>query len=137
MRHATPTVPKICCSYVCKNIYQRRRQKTKGTDIERLMLAAFAGAGVAYEFQFPVPRICTADFYLPATHTIVFCDGDYWHSLPDHIARDNRQTAALQKRGYRVVRFLGSAIKADPEACAAVAARLSTSGTSGSASCHP
>lgn len=108
---------RFTCSYQCKNIWQKTHQARHATNIERAMATALSARGVVYEEQVGLCNVATVDFYIPATHTVIFCDGDYWHSLPDHVERDQRQTAILEAAGYRVFRFLGSAILKDVDAC--------------------
>lgn len=70
----------------------------------------------------------------------VFCDGDFWHGrelerrlerlakghnapywmakITANVARDQRNTAALEAEGWVVVRLWESDIKRDPEECA-------------------
>lgn len=108
---------RFTCSYQCKNIWQKTHQARRATNIERAMAAALASRGMTYQEQVGLCNVATVDFYLPATRTVVFCDGDYWHSLPDHVERDQRQTVILEAAGYRVFRFLGSEILADVAAC--------------------
>lgn len=41
--------------------------------------------------------------------TVVFYDGTYWHSRPEVVRRDQRDTARLRAAGYTVFRFFGRA----------------------------
>lgn len=108
---------RFACSHTCKNIWQLTHQPNKATNIERIMESALQARGMTYGTQVPLCAVTVADFYLPDSRTAIFCDGDYWHSLPEHIDRDGRQTATLEAAGYTVHRFLGSAILADVDAC--------------------
>ena len=108
---------RFTCSYLCKNIWQKTHQKRTGTDIELLMERALIERQWKYRSQVGMCNICTVDFYLPKRNAIIFCDGNYWHSLPDHVERDNRQTLILQAAGYTVFRFWGTEIKADISRC--------------------
>lgn len=108
---------RFCCSYTCKNVWQKTHQPNKATNIERIMEAAIKARGWRYVSQYGLCNIAVADFYLLDTCTAIFCDGDYWHSLPGKAERDQRQTEVLQTNGYTVFRFLGSAIMADVDAC--------------------
>lgn len=118
------------CSYACKNILQRKNQRTKGTNIERAMQAALDRSGLAYIAQHGIARIATVDFFLPTANAVIFCDGDYWHGLPDKIERDARQTMRLEEMGYTVHRFLGSTILKDVDACVLRVREASLSRTS-------
>lgn len=116
-RKPATTVERYTCSRTCRNIRMLKRQKTNSTNIERIMEAALIRHGIAFESQVPLCAVTIADFYIPATKTAIFCDGDYWHSRPEHVARDGRQTATLEAAGYTVHRFLGSAIMSDVDSC--------------------
>ncbi len=108
------------CSYRCKAIYIRTHQPNKDTDIEMLMETALQNAQVTYVKQQPLCNVTVCDFYLPKTKTAIFCDGDYWHSLPGKAKRDVRQTKVLQNEGYTVLRFLGSEIHSSISACVTI-----------------
>jgi len=108
---------RFTCSHTCKNVWQRTHQKTRRTDIERITERALIARGWHYEPQVGLCGIVTADFYLPTYRAVIFCDGDYWHNLPDHQERDRRQDATLKASGYTVYRFWGREIKADINAC--------------------
>lgn len=107
----------IYCSISCKAIWQRLHQPRQDTDIERIMRAALASAGLLFQEQVPLCNVSIADFYDPVHRVAVFCDGDYWHNLPKHIEQDKRQTATLESAGIIVLRFWGSDIKTDIGAC--------------------
>lgn len=117
VRSASATYTPLTCSLTCSAIYKIKKQRNSGTDIERLMEAALIERGITFEAQVPLCNVTIADFYLPDSRTAIFCDGDYWHSLPEHVERDHRQTAVLEAAGYIVHRFTGSAIKADIASC--------------------
>lgn len=114
--HARKAV-RMTCSYTCKAIWQLTHQTNKGTNIERITQAAISARGWEYQEQAPLCNATVADFLLPQTNTVIFCDGDYWHSLPGKAEHDAKCTAILEASGYTVYRFLGSAILADIDAC--------------------
>lgn len=114
---STTVDQRFTCSYTCKNIWQKTHQPNKATNIERITEQAIRNRGWSYETQVGLCNVTVADFYLLEVGIVIFCDGDYWHSLPEHIARDGRQTDILRANGYQVYRFLGSAIMRDVEAC--------------------
>lgn len=105
------------CSYTCKNVWQKTRQKNKATNIEIKTEQAIQNRGWVYESQVGLCNVTVADFYLPDVGVAIFCDGDYWHSLPGKAERDQRQTKILQSAGYVVHRFLGSEIMYDIDEC--------------------
>lgn len=108
---------RFTCSYTCKAIWQKTRQKNKATNIERATEKAIKNRGWAYETQVTLCNVTIADFYLPDAKIAIFCDGDYWHSLPGKAERNHRQTEVLRAAGYVVYRFLGSEILQDVESC--------------------
>lgn len=129
MRSSARKVRRVVCSYSCLGIYRMRRQRNRGTNIERLMRWALSYAGWRVIEQHAIPGAGVPDFYLPDAKAVVFCDGDYWHSRPGRAERDARQTERLQAMGYTVYRFLGSAIIADLNSCLRAIRRGSFSST--------
>lgn len=89
----------------------------KPTNIEKAIETALSNTGTEYVREHGIPKVATVDFFLPALNAIIFCDGDYWHSLPDKVKRDAKQTQQLMDMGFTVHRFLGSVILENPEAC--------------------
>lgn len=116
IRQASINVPRLTCSYSCKAILQCQRQPNRGTDIERIMESALKARRWDYETQVGIPGCGVPDFLLPG-RIAIFCDGDYWHRLPERLERDARFTAALRAAGYTVYRFWGKDIHADVDAC--------------------
>lgn len=117
IRSHARNVPRMTCSYTCKNIWQLTHQPNNGTNIERITQAALVARGWNFQTQAPLCNVTVADFLLPQSKTIIFCDGDYWHSLPGKAEHDARCTAILETNGYTVYRFLGSAILASVDSC--------------------
>jgi very-short-patch-repair endonuclease len=108
---------RVCCSNRCRGIWGKKRQRNKDTNIERIMRAGLEERGWRFQEQQQILAITIPDFFIPAIKAVIYCDGDYWHSLPVHLKRDNEQTVALTAAGYKVFRFLGSKILADVKAC--------------------
>lgn len=117
IRSSARTVRRVTCSYTCKGIRGMLQQKQHPTNIETAMKAALQAAGYRFEEQVPIPRIGIPDFALSGCRVLIFCDGDYWHSKPEHESKDIRVTRKLQAMGYEVFRFKGSEILADVVAC--------------------
>jgi very-short-patch-repair endonuclease len=86
------------------------------------MADAFDAIGINYERQAKIGR-WSVDFLLRESRIVVECDGDYWHSRPEVVARDIRKNADLEERGYAVIRLNESEIRASPEALARDVAR--------------
>jgi len=80
-------------------------QKKKSSGIERKTEKILKKYKIIYETQKSLLGITRVDFYIPGLNTIVYCDGDYWHNLPNYIERDKRQNRLLKKAGYTVLRF--------------------------------
>ncbi len=51
-----------------------------------------------------------ADFLLTGTKTIIECDGEFWHLLPQSQIRDKRKDKYLHNLGYQVFRLTGRQI---------------------------
>lgn len=57
------------------------------------------------------------DFVLPQRMAVIECDGKYWHSFLDVLARDRRKDEYLRKLGYQVFRFSDREIQNSPTQC--------------------
>ena len=123
------TVKRFCCSYTCNNIWKLTHQRNKGTNIENIMKDALESHGINYLEQQNLCNTTVVDFFIPTLNTAIFCDGDYWHSLPGKKEHDMKKTKVLIEKGYRVKRFLGSQILRDVEECIKEIKHLSTSCT--------
>lgn len=88
---------------------------TKDTSIERLVEDELARREVGHYKHFPVLGVCQADKAFPDAKVAVFCDGDYWHTLPKAVVKDARVNSLLEANGWRVLRFWESEIKKNPE----------------------
>ncbi len=77
----------------------------KQTKIERIIEKELKNLNISYKTNYPIKKARTqVDFYLP-NKVIIYCDGDYWHNLPDAIKKDKRQNKCLKEMGYKVLRF--------------------------------
>lgn len=92
-------------------------QRTKSTNIEVAFASALREKGYTFDEQVPICNASVVDFFIPSINAVVFCDGDYWHNLPEHIEKDKRVTATIEAGGYRVFRFWGSEILNDVQSC--------------------
>lgn len=88
----------------------------KDSSIERAMEAEFIKRGMQYKKQVPLHRVACVDFLL-GDKTIVQCDGEYWHNLPERKEKDIRQDKILKSMGYKIYRFWESEIKNDVSKC--------------------
>ncbi|WP_163531471.1 NUMOD3 domain-containing DNA-binding protein [Halobacillus ihumii] len=55
-----------------------------------------------------------ADIWVPSKNTIIECNGDYWHSLPDRIERDKKLQDYCDQQGVKLFWCWESDIKQDP-----------------------
>lgn len=87
------------------------------TTIESLMYEELERRGVTFVKQQVVDGLWVVDALVPGARIVIECDGEYWHSRPEMTARDRRKDAYLTSRGYKVLRFPESAIRADVRGC--------------------
>ncbi len=100
---------RIVCYGKCNAIHKMVNRKIKMTSIEvkidKQLKWMYRRTGVKYEKQKRFGNVTIPDFYIPSMNLIIYCDGDYWHSLPKAIEKDKRQNEFLRSKGYRVARF--------------------------------
>lgn len=100
---------------------QMARIPGEDTSPERLLCAALSRRGLVFDTHARTP-VGRPDVVIPAVHLAVFIDGCFWHGCPEHYVRprtrtgfwsaklventtrDRRQTAELERQGWRVVR---------------------------------
>lgn len=87
---------------------------TKDTSIERLVEEGLAEKEVAHYKHYPILGCCQSDKAFPDEKIAVFCDGDYWHSIPKAVENDKRVNKILEENGWIVLRFTEKEIKANP-----------------------
>lgn len=83
------------------------------TSIERKVQEGLRQKSIVFQTQVPIAQICQADIAIPAKHLAIFCDGDYWHSIPKAIRNDKRINEVLAVEGWQVLRFWEHEINAD------------------------
>ncbi len=104
------------CSKRCATISKNIHQRTRDTDIERLIENELIRRNIPYTKQVPLLGITLVDFLLP--HDIViFADGSYWHSLKGIKEKDMNQDYMLTFYGYKVFRFTDKEIKESNGKC--------------------
>jgi DNA mismatch endonuclease (patch repair protein) len=91
-----------------------RKSKTK---IEGLMGHALKSIGIKFVTQYYVGK-AVPDVAIPSDRIAIFCDGDYFHGLPETKAKDARVNTRLRQIGWRVFRFSEHDILKNPHACA-------------------
>ena len=89
-----------------------------GNSIEQAMEALLRELKLSYRRQEPLGHYAF-DFYLPDHHTLIECDGTFWHADPRFFPdpskfypvqtkttqNDKRKTTYAAKKGFRLVRF--------------------------------
>jgi very-short-patch-repair endonuclease/transposase len=69
---------------------------------------------IAYVYQFQIRKNWHRyDFLLSGTNIIVEMDGDFWHSLPEHVDRDAKFDETARRHGYTVVRIRESVVQSN------------------------
>lgn len=106
-----------CCSPECTLTYARQKIPYSATSIEIKVVEELKRRGIEYEDQYNFGDKFRPDFLLPEFKIIIECDGDYWHNLPEVIARDKRKDAYYKACGYSVYHFWEHEINTDVEAC--------------------
>lgn len=104
------------CSRRCNGIWNMRNMKKKDTLIERLVEDELINRGIPYTKQVPLLGITIVDFLLP-NNIVIYCDGDYWHKIPQVKGRSNNQDFMLTFYGYKVFRFWEKDIKKSVKNC--------------------
>ena len=113
------------CSVRCGNIrkhFNLVNRRGKETDIERRLSQILSDLGITHSKQKEIPQVSVADVFVEPNF-LIYADGDYWHSKPDKVKKDMKQTTELSALGYNVSRFWGSDIMKRPQM---VAAKLAT-----------
>jgi very-short-patch-repair endonuclease len=89
----------------------------KNTSIERKIEKELQRRGIYYEKQVPLCKVTIADFYLPQSRTVVYCDGEYWHSKEGRKDKDINQDVILTFNGFNVYRFTEREINKSAKRC--------------------
>jgi len=89
----------------------------KDSSIEILIQNELKRRGIIFEKHQPVCGVCQPDIVFPGRRLAVFCDGDYWHNLPEMMRKDQRQETILRENGWRFLRFWEHQINDDVSAC--------------------
>jgi len=98
------------CSKRCIAIANNLIQKESDTDIEVIIENWLKEKKIDYEKQKQINGISIPDFFIKP-NLCLYCDGDYWHSIPKVQKRDIWINGQLEKFNYRVIRIKGSDIK--------------------------
>jgi superfamily II DNA/RNA helicase/very-short-patch-repair endonuclease len=104
--------------------WQEAREHGCGSPAEYRLLRALLDAGLPDPMrQFEILRqhgslLTIADFAYPDAKLLVYVDSLQHHSTRRQREHDARQTRELQAMGWHVLRFLGTEVWHQPEACA-------------------
>lgn len=118
--------------------------RIRGTDTgpERLLRRALWAAGIRFRIQWRHPVAGRVDIVIPRAKVAILVDGCFWHGCPLHgakpktnqefwsnklaanVARDAKQTLALVRDGWSVVRCWEHDIE-NPECLLLLVARIS------------
>ena len=79
------------------------------TGIERKLYKKLEELGLEFRRQAKIAG-WLVDAYIPDLNLVIEADGDYWHSLPEVIKRDQLKVDKLKDVGYSVLRLKGSVI---------------------------
>lgn len=86
------------------------------TSIEKKVYSLLEEVEINFTPQYPLEGICVPDAFIEPK-TAIFCDGDYWHNLPNYKKRDAKINEKLKDLGYRVVRLWEHEINDDISFC--------------------
>lgn len=101
----------------CSIGYARTQQKTKRTSIEIKMAKELKERGIEAIEQYNLGNKFSLDFFLPSYNTVIECDGDYWHNLPEVSKRDKSKDAYIKACGHQLFRFWEHQINEDVGSC--------------------
>ncbi|MBN2270277.1 MAG: DUF559 domain-containing protein [Sedimentisphaerales bacterium] len=87
------------------------------TAIEAKVYQELERRGVTFVKQQVIDGLWVVDALIPGARMVIECDGEYWHSLPEMIVRDQKKDNYLKSRGYKVFRFPEAAIHSDVKGC--------------------
>jgi very-short-patch-repair endonuclease len=105
------------CSGRCRGVRAASLTPKKRTSIEVAIEKELQLRGIEYRDQYPLCGVTVVDFFLPSGNAVIYCDGNYWHSIPKRAESDKRQNEVLAQNGYRVFRFTETEINQSPSAC--------------------
>lgn len=104
------------CSGKCVSLYNVSHMNTKNTDIELLIEQELIKRNICFKPQYSLLNLTIVDFFIEP-NIVIYCDGDYWHSLEKAKIRDSKNNLALSSNGYKVFRFTGTEIKKSVDNC--------------------
>lgn len=103
------------CSMRCSTMFTLKYCiKQKDTDIELIIENWLKICDIKYEKQKPIGNFTMVDFFIEPDWCL-YADGDYWHSKPERIKKDNEIDRKLRVMGYFPQRIKGINIKRNME----------------------
>lgn len=93
---------------------QEAAQCANPSSLEKILWQVLEVLGIAYEKQVRIGPYY-ADILIRSRDLVIECDGEYWHSLPEHVGRDRRRDAYMIGLGFTVIRLPEKEIRKDPE----------------------
>lgn len=96
----------------------RMKQKlpTRDTSIELKVKEILDRLRIPYKTHKSIMGITQPDFFIEP-NICVYCDGDYWHSRPEVVARDTKQNEILTYAGYKIIRLTETKINNNVLTC--------------------
>lgn len=89
----------------------------KETKPEKIFREELEKRGIVFEAQFGFGGIMVADFFIPSIQAFIFCDGEYWHSLPGATEKDWQQVEYVRSKGMKAFRFTDKEIYRSVKKC--------------------
>lgn len=105
------------CSHHCRAIVGILNGKNKDTSIEIKMESELTRRGIVFKKQHPIWQARTVPDFFIEPNICIYCDGDYWHNLPDIKSKDERQNFSLNFLGYKIYRFWEHEINSSIKKC--------------------
>lgn len=103
---------RFCCSS-CRAAWVCRHAQSRVSKAEQSFAEDLRKRGMSFDVQVQV-RSFVVDVMFEDEKVVVEFDGDYWHSLPRTMKKDERKNKALQAEGYAVVRIKQTEYEKDP-----------------------
>ena len=83
-----------------------RIPRFRDTSIEVSVKQALLNKGIKnFACHLPIEKITQPDILFRKEKLAIFCDGDYWHSLPKVKLRDTLINKVLKSKGWKVLRL--------------------------------
>jgi len=94
------------------------RPRFRKTGIERRIAKELDTLGIQYLWNTPLLGKFNVDFLLEEYRVVIECDGEYWHGLPEMMARDVIKDKEIPEAGYTLIRLEERDINHNLDDCA-------------------